>query len=64
MTVEVIVNNYTLGARVRSTPTHKLTEQRRIDSKYTKLTYGGITENELQLIEKALGKRVTIIDEN
>ena len=62
MMIEIIVNNYTLGSRVRITPTHKIVEQERIDSKHTRLVYDDITDRELQLIEKALGKRATIIE--
>lgn len=61
MVVEVIVNNYMLGAKVKSTPVDKIHTKDRIDSKRTKLVYSDVTEREVQLIEKVLAKKVNII---
>lgn len=61
MVVEVIVNNYMLGAKVKSTPVDKIYTKDRIDSKRTKLVYSDVTEREVQLIEKVLARKVNII---
>ena len=61
MVVEVIVNNYMLGAKVKSTPVHKIYTKDRIDSKRTKIVYSDVTEREVQLIEKVLARKVNII---
>lgn len=62
MTVKVVVNNYVLGARVKSTPTHKLSTQQRLDSKHTLLIYTDISDNERVSIEKILSYKTEIIE--
>ena len=62
MTVKVVVNNYVLGVRVKSTPTHKLTTQQRIDSKHTLLIYTDITDNERASIEKILAWKTEVVE--
>lgn len=42
MRVEYIVNNYTLGAKVKTTPKHKLVDVDRIDRNHTKLIYSNL----------------------
>ena len=39
MKVKFVVTNYTLGSRVRSTPTDKIVEQNRIDKSHTEIIY-------------------------
>lgn len=39
MKVKFIVNNYTLGAKVKSTPTDKIVSQEQIDKTHTELVY-------------------------
>ena len=46
MTYKIIVNNYQLGGKVRTTPTHKIVSQERIDSKHTVIIYGDINDRE------------------
>lgn len=55
---QVIVNNYTLGAKVRMTPTHKIVSKERIDSKHTIIIYKDLTKSEIQLVQKALAYKV------
>ena len=62
MNISVIVNNYVLGARVRITPTHKITSQERIDSRHTQIIYSDVTERERVFIEKALSHKTKVID--
>lgn len=61
MNIEVIVNNYSLGAKVKTTPTHKLVSQERLDSKHTKLTYSDVTQREKEFIEKVLSYKAYIV---
>ena len=56
MKVRFIVNNYTLGAKVRSTPTDKIVSQNRIDPKHTEIVYD-INEKEKKFCEKVLAKK-------
>ena len=62
MIIEFIVNNYTLGARVKSTPKQKITKIERLDSKHTCIRYNDINDREKQFIEKVLAKQGTIIE--
>lgn len=60
MQYAVIVNNYQLGAKVRTTPTHKIVSQERIDSKHTRIVYD-VNEREKCFIEKVLARRLTVV---
>ncbi len=51
------VNNYQLGALVKSTPTDKIIEQNRIDPSHTEITYLFETDNERMLTEYILQKK-------
>ena len=61
MNIEILVNNYQLGAKVKTTPTHKIAKTERINSKQTLIRYEGITENERRFIESVLARKATII---
>ena len=61
MTVRFTVNNYTLGAKVRTTPVHKIVKQERVDSRHTLIIYANVTERERQFIEKVLAKKAQVI---
>lgn len=39
MKVKFIINNYTLGVKVKSTPIDKIISQERIDKTHTELVY-------------------------
>ena len=39
MKVLYTINNYTVGAKLRTAPTHLITRQERIDSKYTEVEF-------------------------
>lgn len=56
MKVKFIVNNYTLGAKVKSTPIDKIISQERIDKTHTELVYD-INEIEKKFCEKVLAKK-------
>lgn len=58
---KVVVNNYQLGSKVRTTPTHKIVSQERLDSKHTVIVYGDINDRERQFIEKVLAKKLTMV---
>ncbi len=57
MKVQYIVNNYTLGAKVKTTPKHKLVDVDRIDRNHTKLTYSNLTQQEKEFIDKVLAQK-------
>ena len=61
MKVRFVVNNYTLGAKVRSTPTDKIVSQNRIDHNHTEIVYE-ITDREKQFCEKVLAKKGEVIE--
>lgn len=56
MKVRFVVNNYTLGAKVRLTPTDKIVSQERIDKTHTEIVYE-INDREKQFCEKVLAKK-------
>lgn len=56
MKVKFVVNNYTLGAKVKSTPTDKIVSQKRIDKTHTEIVYD-INESEKNFCEKVLAKK-------
>ena len=56
MEVRFVVNNYTLGAKVKSTPTDKIVSQNRIDPKHTEIVYD-INEIEKKFCEKVLAQK-------
>lgn len=61
MKVKFIVNNYTLGAKVKSTPKDKIVSQERIDKTHTKIVYE-INDREKQFCEKVLAKKGEVIE--
>ena len=61
MKVKFTVNNYMLGAKVKSTPTDKIVSQERIDTKHTEIVYE-ITDREKQFCEKVLVKKGEVIE--
>ena len=61
MKVQFTINNYTLGAKLKTTPTHKIVEQNRIDKNHTTIIFDEITERELIFIEKVLAKKGIIL---
>lgn len=64
MKVKFIINNYQLGAKLQSTPTHKIISQSRLDKHHTEVIYDELTENEKNFCEKVLSRRGVIIDES
>lgn len=65
MKLEITVNNYQLGAIVKSTPIHKITSKTRIDRYHTVIAYSDITKSEYDLLCKLMGnpKKVKVIEE-
>lgn len=61
MKVQFTVNNYVLGAKVKTTPTQKIVEQNRIDKTHTIIVYDEISERELQFIEKVLSYKGKVL---
>ena len=62
MNISVVVNNYVLGAKVKITPTHKITLQERIDPRHTRIIYSDVSQREREFIEKVLAYKTTVID--
>ena len=61
MKVRFVVNNYTLGAKVRSTPTDKIVSQNRIDPKHTEIVYE-INDREKQFCDKVLARKGEVVE--
>ena len=61
MKVRFVVNNYTLGAKMKSTPTDKIVSQERIDKAHTEIVYE-INDREKQFCEKVLAKKGKVIE--
>lgn len=62
MKVKYIVNNYVLGAKVRSTQTEKIILQNRIDKNKTELVYDFINLKEKEFCDKVLAKKGKIYE--
>lgn len=60
MKVKFTVNNYMLGAKVKSTPTDKIISQERIDKTHTEIVYE-INDREKQFCEKVLAKKGEVL---
>ena len=60
MKVKFTVNNYMLGAKVKSTPTDKIVSQERIDKAHTEIVYE-INDREKQFCEKVLAKKGEVL---
>ena len=58
----IIINNYTLGAKLKSCPLEKIVSKERIDSRHTKVIFDNLTSNDIHLIEKACAKKLINID--
>lgn len=61
MKVSFIVNNYTLGAKVKSTPTDKIVSMERLSNTRTEIIYD-INEREKQFCEKVLAKKGEVME--
>lgn len=61
MKVKYIINNYVLGAKLRTTPTHKIELESRLDSKHTVIIYNDLSEREVQFVNKVLANKGEII---
>ena len=55
------VNEYVLGAKVKSTPTDKMVSQERIDKAHTEIVYE-INDREREFCEKVLAKKGEVIE--
>ena len=62
LTARWVINNYTLGAKLKSAPTHKIITQNRLDSKKTEVIFASLTEREYEFINKLLGKQGKILE--
>lgn len=60
MKVKFTVNNYMLGAKVKSTPVDKIVSQERIDKTHTEIVYD-INEIEKKFCEKVLAKKGEVL---
>lgn len=52
---EITLNNYQMGGKLRTAPTHKIVETRRVDAKYTVVVFEGLTRSDICLMEKLFG---------
>lgn len=60
MTVKYLLNNYQVGAKLKSAPIDKA-EQKRIDSKHVEVIFNGLTTREYEFCNKLFAKRGIII---
>ena len=56
------VNNYQLGGKVKTTPTHKIVSRERLDASHTAIVYDDISVRELEFIEKVLARKATALN--
>lgn len=61
MKVKFTVNNYTLGAKVKSTPIDKIVSMERLSNTRTEIVYE-INDREKQFCEKVLAKKGEVIE--
>ena len=61
MKIKYIVNNYMLGAKVRSTQTEKIISQNRIGRNKTELVYDFINLKEKEFCDRVLSKKGMMI---
>lgn len=61
MKIKYIVNNYMLGAKVRSTQTEKIISQKKIDKNKTELVYDFINMKEKEFCDRVLSKKGKLI---
>ena len=55
---QIIVNNYVLGAKVKTSPIHKIVSKERIDTYHTKIVYEDLTKREIELCEKLFARKL------
>lgn len=60
---QIVVNNYVLGAMVKTTPRSKIVKQERLDRYHTLLVYEGLTKFEIQHTEKVLARKLKVVEE-
>lgn len=58
MKYEVIINNYQKGAKLRTTPTHKIVEIEQIDKNHHRVIYELDSIKEKEFIEKIFAKKL------
>lgn len=63
MKVKFVVNNYQLGAKIKSTPVDKIVLQNRLDRYHTEVIYDELSDNEKKFCEKVLSRQGVIINE-
>lgn len=59
---EIIINNYLLGARLKTSPTHKIVLKERLDKSHTKIVYKDLTQREIQLCEMLFARKLKEVD--
>ena len=56
LTARWILNNYMLGAKLKSAPTHKIIMQNRLDSKKTEVIFASLTDIDMDKLEEDMFK--------
>lgn len=62
MKVLYIVNNYQLGAKVKTTQTDRIVSQNRIDKTHTEIVYGFDNMKQKEFCDKVLAKAGKIVE--
>lgn len=57
MNVSFTINNYTLGAKLKSAPKHKMVSKMRIDKNHTEVVFNDCTKQEVAFMEKLFAKK-------
>ena len=63
MQYKVTINNYQKGAKLKTTPTHKIISQKTLANNKHEIIYDLDTDREKEFIQKVLGKKLIPIEE-
>lgn len=63
MKVTYILNNYTIGARLRMAPTHKIASQERMDRNHTQVVFELDSMREKEFCDKVFAKKGLVASE-
>lgn len=61
MKVRFVLNNYQMGAKLKTAPTDKIISQVRLDRSHTEVIFKDVTSREVDFMEKLFAKKATLI---
>ena len=62
MKVCYVVNNYSLGAKVKTTPTDRIAEQEIVGKNHTLIVYDFLNQKQKEFCDKVLAKKGQIVE--